>query len=64
MEHYSGSVFQRRAGVTSERVWLRQKILEPTNEDRAQIAWSGWLSVSAVAAKKENTAANSSGRFH
>ena len=37
MEHYSGSVFQRRAGVSSERFWLRQKILEPTNEDSAKL---------------------------
>ena len=63
MEHNSGSIFQRRAGVTSERVWLRQKILEPTNEGFARVGRSGWLPISAVAAKIKNTVANPSGRF-
>ena len=61
MEHNSGS---GRAGVSAERVWLGQEILEPTNEDRAWIGRSGWLSVSAVDAKNKNTAANPSGRFY
>ena len=64
MEHYSGSVFQRGAGISSERVWLRQKVLEPANEGGARVGRSGWLPISALAAKKKTSAANPSGRFH
>ena len=54
-------IFQRQPNVTAERVQFRQKIMEPTPENRARCGASGGLSLSAVTATNKNSVANPSG---
>ena len=57
--------FFRAAEISQgERVWLRQKILEPANEEGIQFDWSSRLSFLGVAAQNKNTIVNSDSRFH
>ena len=37
--------FQGQVGFSSKRVWLRQEILKPANEDRARFGWRDWFSL-------------------
>jgi len=67
-------IFFKDARFFAECVWIRQEILEHTNEKRSQVerpqkpensSWCGWLSLSIVTkANQKNTTANPSCRFH
>ena len=64
VQNNRGSVFQRKRGVFIQRVWIRQKVLEPKKEDRT---WSDslWrLSFSAIAPENKNKTVNSGSRIH
>ena len=58
------SVFQWKRGLFSERVWLRQKALEPKKEDRSRFDRRRRLPISAIAIENKKSIANSSSRFH
>ena len=54
----------RRPRVFTERVWLRQKILEPANKDRTRFDRRSGLPFSAVAIENKKNIPNSCSRFH
>ena len=65
VQHKRRSVFQWKRGVLTERLWLRQKVLEPKTEDRTRFDGRRRLFFSAVAIEnKTKNIANSCCRFH
>ena len=60
----SAEVFFNEGPGSSQSVWLRQKILEPANEDCTRFDRRSRLSFSAVVIENKKSIANSCGRFH
>ena len=58
------SVLQWKRGLISQRVWLRQKVLEPENEDCSWFGGLRRLPLSAIATENKNSIANTGSRFH